>query len=224
MDALAAFWNRSIPIWEGHTREALGDLVSAIVARAGDAAGISTAVVNFLGKVAVGFSPSSHGNRLMQEVAEGCAGNARGKPALIQQLGQFILDEPDHIGVSKCLSRLSELRDSRISGFESINIDYPREFKDAIRLGEFADPEEGFAEFNRRRSFARPMPPRRTISTIHKAKGLECDNALVVPCDRRRFSSTDYSRCRLYVALSRAQKSLTLVVSRNEPSPLFRLE
>lgn len=223
VDALGAFWNRTIPIWEGHTREALGDLVSVFSAKAGDAATLSEAVVVFLGKVAVGFSPSSHGNRLIKEASEGCTKRTSGKPALIQQLGRLILNEPNHIGVSKCLTRLSELKDERVSGFESINIDYRREYKDAIRLREFADPEEGLAEINRRRSFARPMPPKRAISTIHKAKGLECDNAVILPCDGQRFSSTHYSRCRLYVALSRAKRSLTLVVSRHDPSPLFKL-
>lgn len=31
-----------------------------------------------------------------------------------------------------------------------------------------------------------------------------------------------YARCKLYVALSRAKRSLTLVVSQNNPSPLFQ--
>jgi DNA helicase-2/ATP-dependent DNA helicase PcrA len=67
------------------------------------------------------------------------------------------------------------------------------------------------------------MPPKRVISTIHKAKGLECENAIVMACDKTHFSSTDYARCKLYVALSRAQQSLTLVVSRSHPTPLFRV-
>ncbi len=78
-------------------------------------------------------------------------------------------------------------------------------------------------EIAQRRSFARPMPPARAISTIHKAKGLQCDHAIVVPCDKARFSGTDYSKCKLYVALSRAKRSLTLVISRNDPGPLFHL-
>jgi DNA helicase-2/ATP-dependent DNA helicase PcrA len=108
-----------------------------------------------------------------------------------------------------------------VPGFESIKIDYGREYKDAVKLMDFALPGEGLAEINRRRTFARPMPPSRAISTIHKAKGLECDNAIIVPCDRQNFSSTKYSRCKLYVALSRAKKSLTLVVARDDPSPLL---
>lgn len=223
VNALAAFWNRRIPIWEGYTRVALDELVSAISARTGDAVALSEALVSFLGKVAVGFSPSTHGERLKKEIAGGCVRAASGKPALIQELGRNILHEPNHIGVSRCLIRLSELVEQKIPGFDSIKIDYRREYKDAIRLMDFADPASGFAEINRRRTFARPMPPPRAISTIHKAKGLQCENAVIIPCDGQTFSSTEYSRCRLYVALSRAKRSLTLVVSGDKPSPLFYL-
>lgn len=220
---LRAFWFRTIPIWEGHTRDALGELVGTLSASAGDPKAVCQALVNFTGSVAAGFSPSSHGDRLMQEVAQGCTKVTRGKPALIQELGRFILQEPNHIGVANCLKHVEKLRNGQASGFETINIDYRSEFRDAMRLAAFNDPEEAFAEITKRRSFARPMPPSRAISTIHKAKGLECDNALIMPCDRQRFSATEYSRRRLYVALSRAKRSLTLVFSRSDPSPLFHL-
>ena len=121
-------------------------------------------------------------------------------------------------------SHLSELIEERVAGFDGIKIDHRREFRDAIRLADFSDADEGLSEIHRRRTFARPMPPNRAISTIHKAKGLECDNALIVPCDRQAFSSTDYARSKLYVALSRAKRSLALVLSRNNRSPLFRFE
>ncbi|PJK27678.1 UvrD-helicase domain-containing protein [Minwuia thermotolerans] len=219
-EALAAFWNRAIPIWEGHTRPAVDELITATEESAGDAVAVANAVVAFMGRVAVGFSRSSHGDRLVREVGEGCTSAARGKPARIQQLGRFILEEPNHVGIAKCLAELSRLQREGVSGFETVSIDYRREYQDAIRLGEFVDAHDGLAEINRRRAFTRPTPPARAISTIHKAKGLECDNAMILPCDSR-FSSTYYSRCRLYVAISRAKRSLTLVLSRENPSPIF---
>lgn len=221
-EALAAFWNRSIPIWEGHTRPALDGLVTATESAAGDAAALGDALVAFLGTVASGFSPSSHGNRFAQEVREGCTRAARGKPAYIQQLARLILDEPDHRGVAKCLDALLGFRRDGIPGFEAINIDYRNEYRDAIRLGDFADPHDGLTELARRRSFAHLVPPARAISTIHKAKGLQCDKALILPCDDR-FSTTLYSRCRLYVAISRPRRSLTLVIPTRNPSPLISI-
>ena len=220
--ALRAFWSRRFPIWEGHTRDDLGKLISQTTAHPGDATAIAKATVDFVGSIAAGFAASTHGNRLVKEVREGCTRLCCGKPAHLQKLGSFIIERPDHVGIAKSLTHLSKLIDGRVSGFESIRIDHRREFRDALRLIDFDDPEEGLTEIARRRSFARPMPPGKAISTIHKAKGLQCDHAIVVPCDKR-FSATEYSRCKLYVALSRAKRSLTLVVSRNNPSPLFRL-
>jgi hypothetical protein len=221
--ALRAFWNRKYPIWEGHVRDDLGQMVAQIAAHPGDAPAIAQATVDFVSSVAAGFGASTHGNLLVKEVSEGCTKRRRDKPALLQRLGHFILEQPDHVGVAKCLTHLAQLIEDRFAGFERIKIDQRREFRDALRLIEFDDPEEGLTEIARRRSFAHPMPPAKAISTIHKAKGLQSDHAIVVPCDRARFSATDYSKCKLYVALSRAKCSLTLVVSRNDPSPLFHL-
>lgn len=110
-----------------------------------------------------------------------------------------------------------------MAGFAGIKIDRPTEFREAARLGSFSDVEDGFAEIARRRSYAHPSPPRRALSSIHKAKGLQCDHAMIMACDSYQFSSTPYSRCKLYVALSRARTSLTLVVPDINPTPLLRL-
>lgn len=223
VNALRAFWGRRYPVWEGHTREPLGALVSAITTHAGDAEKISEAAVAFIQHVCVGFSPSGYAKRFVAEIVLGCSKQTTGKPALIQELARCIHAAPDHAGVSRCLKRLIELVDGKASGFEDVHIDYRNEMCDAIRIGEFEDAEKGLAELHRRRTYARPMPPPRTISTIHKAKGLECDNAMIIACDARQFSKTDYARSKLYVALSRAKRSLTLVVSPASPSPLFRI-
>lgn len=127
------------------------------------------------------------------------------------------------MGVAKCLQGPAKLTEDQTAGFEHIAFDNYSEFRDAILLGQFTDVEVGLKEIHRRRSFARPGPPERAISTIHKAKGLQCKNAIVLPCDGRRFDDTNYARCKLYVANSRARSSLTLVLSRRDPSPLFVL-
>jgi len=77
------------------------------------------------------------------------------------------------------------------------------------------------AEITHRRTLFAPKPPEKAISTIHKAKGLECNSVIVMPCDARTFPDKPDARCLLYVALSRAKSRLLLVVSRNSPSPLL---
>jgi DNA helicase-2/ATP-dependent DNA helicase PcrA len=137
-------------------------------------------------------------------------------------LGRLLLDEPNHRGIAKALQRLKELITDD-PAFSAVKIDYHREFWDAVRLAQFDDPDEGFAEVSRRRSYARPSVPTKAISTVRKAKGLECRNVLILPCDAQHFAESPAARCRLYVAMSRPTHSLTLVVSQKTPSPLLKL-
>lgn len=216
------FFNRRIPLWEGHTRDGLEKLVDAITAGQGDCAALAAAVVAFMGDVGKGFSPSAFGNRFEKEVREGCTGNCCGKPATIQQLARFLVVEPNQCGVAKMLRRLSELA-AADSSFTDVKIDCRKEFWEATRLGDFDTPENGFAEITHRRIYSRPKPPEKAISTIHKSKGLECGAVIVMPCDARTLPDKHDARCLLYVAISRAKNRLMLVVSRNSTSPLFTI-
>lgn len=218
--SLRSFFNRRIPLWEGHTRPALEKLVDTVLARQGDATALAVAVVEFLGDVGKGFSPSAFGNAFVQEARDGCARPRSGKPAAIQELARLLVTEPDHRGVAKMLRRLAELSatDERFSDIET---DCHREFWDAVHLGDFDTADAGLAEITHRRTYSRPKPPEQAISTIHKAKGLECDGVIVMPCDRKAFPEKPDARCLLYVALSRARRRLPLVVPPRDPSPLF---
>ena len=66
-------------------------------------------------------------------------------------------------------------------------MDCHKEFWEAVRLGSFEDLDTGLAEITHRRIYSRPKPPDKAISTIHKAKGLECGSAIVMHCDARTF-------------------------------------
>jgi DNA helicase-2/ATP-dependent DNA helicase PcrA len=214
------FFSRRILLWEGHTRTALETLVRAVPPDNGDSVATAAAVIKFLADVGKGFSPSAFGNRLVQEVREGCTRNSRGKPAAIQQLARCIVDDPSHRGVARMLGRLSELRKVD-AAFADVEVDHYKEFYEAIQLGKFENPDVGLAEITHHRTYLRPRPPLKAISTIHKAKGLECDSVVVMPCDSKTFPNSAEARCLLYVALSRAKKRLMLVVSRENPSPLL---
>lgn len=220
--ALRGFFGRRIALWEGHVRNGLEKLVRSLASGNGKAEVLAAAMVIFMDEIGKGFSPSAFGNRFEQEAREGCTGNAKGKPAVLQDLARCIVDEPAHHGVAKALAKLAALKESN-PAFADIEIDHKREFEDAIRLGEFATVQGGLDAITHRRTFARPRPPERAISTIHKAKGLECDSVVVMPIDASTFVERPDLRCLLYVALSRAKKRLTLVVSKDRPSPLVVL-
>jgi hypothetical protein len=115
-------------------------------------------------EIAIGFTGTDYSKDFLGEVASGCTAKRRRKPAMLQELGRFILAEPDHRGIAKMLARLSQLIQADDS-FSAIRLDHPREYHEAVLLGDFESCSEGMAEIARRRTYARPMPPQRALST-----------------------------------------------------------
>ncbi len=213
--ALRSFFDRRVLLWEGYTRSALETFVQQLEQSSGPEE-IGTAIMKFMDAVAVGFSPSEFGKRLGDEIADRCSKSTRGKPAMIQELAKLVLESPDHKGAARMLARLYEFAQSE-THFTNVKFDCHREFWDAVRLGQFENPADGLADLAHRRVYARPQPPDRAISTVHKAKGLECESVIVMPCDAKSFPDKADARCLLYVALSRAKNELMLIVSADNP-------
>lgn len=157
-----------------------------------------------------------------QEIHGSSTARRKGKPAAIQELARILMQEADHRGVSKLLRRLSELMNSHQQSVDFV-LDCQREFWDAIRRGDHDSVEAALTSHTNRRIYARPKPPARAIRTIHKAKGLECDSVIVMPCDAMIFPDKFAARCLLDVALSRASSRLMFVVSQSAPSTLLLL-
>jgi UvrD-like helicase family protein len=220
--SLRPAFNRRILLWEGHTRSALETYVDALTAANGNRDAVAAAVIAFIRRTTVGFSDNAFANTFTQDVTDGCQRARRFKPGKLQELARFIVAEPDHHGASKVLARIAELR-AADDDFRPIQIDALREFHEAARLGGFETAEAGFAELSHRRTYTRPSPPDKAISTIHKAKGLECHSVIIAPCDATAFRNDQVSRCLLYVAMSRPTHRLMFVVPRNNPSPLLLL-
>jgi DNA helicase-2/ATP-dependent DNA helicase PcrA len=61
----------------------------------------------------------------------------------------------------------------------------------------------------------------RSVSTVHKAKGLEYDHVMIGNFSAAHFSDDEMSRRIAYVALSRARRSIALLVPEQQPSPLL---
>lgn len=211
---------RRLPLWEGHTRSALEQLLDDIHAAQADAGAAASATVRFLSRIGKGFTKAAFGERFEREAREGCVTGCKGKPASLQELASYLVAQPDHRGVAAMLSRLYTLKGSD-PAFREFEIDHFSEYWDAVHLGRFDDVEAGLAELTNRRTFARPKPPAKAISNIHKAKGLECGNVILMPADSKTFPDKPDARCLLYVALSRAKDGLTIVASTANPSPLL---
>lgn len=222
VSSLRAFFNRSIPIWEGHTRDALDGLCSGVRTHIGNPLEVGKLAVDFVSSVAIGFTATEYSRQLLEDIEQGCTKPRRKKPATIQSLSRIILNEPDHRGVGKFLMTLRALT-KEDAAFSSIKIDHSREFNDAIHLSRFENADEGLAEIARRRAHARASIPPKALSTIHKAKGLEFPHVVMAAIDQSHFSDTQASRAKLYVGLSRATESLTLLVSHTNPTSLLRI-
>ena len=210
-------FSRRIPLWEGHVRSALEEFVDALAAGDGDRNAVAKALTDFVQATATGFTAAGYVTTFLEDVADGCARKRSGNRAAIQDLARLIVDEPNHVGAAKVLERIAGE-----AAFKSIQLDCQREFHEAARLGRYESPETGFREIARHRTYTRPQPPAKAISTIHKAKGLECKNVIVMPCDGKSFPDNHLSRCLLYVAISRASHRLMLVIPPSNPSPLLR--
>ena len=104
--SLRSFFNRRIPLWEGHTRTGLESLMDAVRSGQGDSAAVAAAVVAFMSNIGKGFSPSAFGDEFEREAREGCIAKRRGKPAKVQELARFLVANADHRGVANMLRRL----------------------------------------------------------------------------------------------------------------------
>lgn len=215
--SLRAFWGRRVLIWEGHTQEEISSLIEECKQHTGDARSLASAVVNFIQKISIGFT-AVMGRRLVQETQEGCVKKTRGDMLHLQNMAKLIIENPNHIGVGRALGLLKDTRDQSL-GFNGMQFDLYRALWDAVNLQKFSDPDEGITILTQRRYGSNLAMPLRCLSTIHKAKGLESEHAIVVPSDAKHFGKAEKNRCVLYVALSRARKNLTIVVDPKSPSP-----
>lgn len=112
---LRPFFNRRIPIWEGHTRNALSTLVIATQQDGCSAVASAEALIKFVQTVARGFSDSRYAKILRREVAQECSTRRNGMPAKMQEMARLILGSPGHRGIARGLARLDELIASEAS-------------------------------------------------------------------------------------------------------------
>jgi DNA helicase-2/ATP-dependent DNA helicase PcrA len=223
VQSLRGTFRPRFPIWEGHTRNYLEKFIEMLDDGAVDLDAKTLAFVDCLKGLLVGFSGSKYGNRLISEVRVP-TDKPRGKiPPQLKVMAELVREYPNHVGFSKATEYLKELIKQNVDGFSGLHIDYQRELDDLIKLKGYNDPLTGFAEISQRRSRVYPKPPRKALSTVHKSKGLEAECVVVFACDGAHFPETHVKRNLLYVALSRATKSITIIASRNNCSPLFEI-
>ncbi|MEP9396689.1 ATP-dependent helicase [Mesorhizobium sp. KR2-14] len=221
VDALRRSFRRRIAIWEGLGRDELDRLVVSATSDSATAVTVTQALVDFVQTVISRFSNSAYANRLAAEVQNPTASPRGDIPPHLKSMALLLRNSPDCKGCSAAAAYLRDLIRNRSKGFTDLQIDYPSQLADLIRLGEFDDPAAGLLELSQRRARAYPSPPAKSLSTIHKAKGLEAHRVSLFALDGVEFTERQTRRNLLYVALSRATSEVVLVVSDRNPTPLI---
>lgn len=69
----------------------------------------------------------------------------------------------------------------------------------------------------------RSRAPKQAVMTVHRAKGNEYDTVVLPYVSDSSFGADHEDAKRLYVAITRPQRELHILLSRDDPSPRFRL-
>ncbi len=222
VDGLRATFKPRLSIWEGHSSDGLEKFIEQFQNDGLPISSRISAFVDFLQTVMSGFNSRFVG--VLKREVERPTKTHRGQiTPVMASMARLIVDGEGHAGYSAATALLQETITSKRVPFNEIRIDYPRELNDLIQLKNFADPSLGLAEISQRRSRVHPSPPGRCLSTIHKAKGLERQTVILFAADGTAFPDNLAKRNLLYVALSRASKTLHLVISKSQPTAMLKI-
>jgi hypothetical protein len=207
--AQAGSWRA--PLNEGAQLDELDLLIEALETQAGNASGIAGAFLDFLSRIGVGLSADISDRlrgRLAAAIDRDRAG--RNQSAWLDCL-EPIYASPDHRGVAVAMRMV--LRDSSPLGYTARFDEHVR----ALCALDRTDNPRAFRSTLGRIRRRRKWPPQ-MVSTIHKAKGLEFDHVLLCPVDRHQYPDDLLGARLLYVALSRAKRSLRLLLAGDAPT------
>lgn len=208
-NAQACNWRA--PLNEGAQLDELDVLIQGIEAHDGNAAALAGTFLEFLIMIGVGLSQSmSDGlrGRLNATISRERAGN--NQIAWLDCLEQ-IYTSPDHRGIAAAMRMVL---DTSPAGYSIRLNDHAR----ALCAFDRTDDPRAFRSTLGRIRRRHKWPPQ-MVSTIHKAKGLDFDHVLLCPVDRNQYPNDVLGARLLYVALSRARKSIRLVLANDNPSP-----
>lgn len=204
------------PINEGAQLEHLDALVSAMEEHSGSAESLSHALLEFVAAVGVGLTGATLSG-LRGRLGATVDGRRIGKNQ-VAWLNAFepIYARPDHIGVSAAMKRI---RDAPPAGY---TVRLHGNVWALCNLGRTDDPRRYLSSLGRIRR-ARQLPAQ-AVSTIHKAKGLEFNHVLLCPVDRHQFPNGPLGARLLYVAISRACRSIRIAIAADAMSSHIRIQ
>lgn len=210
--AQGARWRAGVN--EGAVLEHLDRLLVEAEAEGVDAAALAAAFIAFADEIGSGFAkPMREGlaKRAGATLNQKGAGPAQ-QPWL--SILDAIYDDPCHRGLAAAMNRLAR---SPPAPYRVRLSDHAAALRSLGRTDDARGHLHALSRLRRRRR----LPPL-SVSTVHKAKGLEFRRVLVCPADRNQYPSNPYGARLLYVAMSRATHRLVIVT--DTASPLCHLD
>jgi DNA helicase-2/ATP-dependent DNA helicase PcrA len=207
---------RRVPIHEGSDADAATSLLERAIAAGGNPEQLATLVVEALREVAAGCDATFRGQTADAIRADGIHVGKKVRLApFLQQLAS-LYERPTIDQWCKVLGAVVETPP------DGVNLDLPGAMRTlaAIELREGEHALDALSREVTRRSHVSRVPAR-CISTVHRAKGEEFDHVVVLHCSASPFPDDAEARRIMYVALSRARRSLTLIGASRAPTPLF---
>lgn len=201
--AQCAKWRAAIN--EGAQLEDLNKLISAMEKDAGNPQRLAHALVDFLGAIGAGLTEADRGPlcaRLGAHINRKQAGERQ--TAWLNCL-EHIYKVPDHRGVA---AAMRAVRNASLGDYK-IRLDANAR---SLSMLDRTDDPRGYCNTLGRIRRKQPSASQ-LVSTIHKAKGLEFDHVLVCPIDSNQYPKDALGARLLYVAMSRARRSLKLVLA-----------
>jgi hypothetical protein len=210
--AQSANWRAGIN--EGAVLEHLDRLLAETEKEGTTVATLASSFLDFAANIGSGFPKAlRHGleKRLGGDLDSQKAGSNQ-RPWLVAL--SAIYADPCHRGLAAAMEHLAR---SPPDGYRVRLRDHAATL---CALGQTDDPRghlQALSRLRRRREL-----PGQSISTVHKAKGLEFRRVLICPADKHQYPATPYGARLLYVALSRATHGITIIT--DTASPLSHLD
>jgi len=201
---------------EGAAVDVAREALLGVLGVVGSAAAMARVAVDLLARLSVGCNANIRGMLDACLEDDGLNIGRRQSVAHLADVFRPLYERPDLSTWSECLGRLCDAVTA--GGAITIHRVEPFHLLAALQVPPDQDPVDAYEAAARSR---RRPPARHIASTIHSAKGLAFDHVIVTHAGTADFPDTIDGRRLLYTALTRARRSITILVPDVAPSPLL---
>jgi DNA helicase-2/ATP-dependent DNA helicase PcrA len=204
---------------EGAAVDIARNTLISVVEASGSAQRMACIGVDLIGAVSVGCTAAVRSQLVACLEPQRVAMGRRQRFGPIAEAFAPLYAQPDVVTFGRCLVQACAAAEA--TGAITIHRAEAVAVLGALALTPEQDPVDAYEEMVR----ARPSDAARRgrlASTIHRSKGCEYDHVVLTHAGSTGFPDNRLSRRLLYTALSRAKRSITILIPDRDPSPLLR--